>query len=243
MKSKAIDLPKQVLETISFLESSNDPRLSTIYLLITPREIKEDWDPNRDYPSDKAYEDMWQSIKRHEEKIRRELSTNEWVLDFIDDVIAAQELPQYLYLKNEKRLELIVKMDALTKELVDLYTQNSSFLNVRLKNALQRKDLNISENKNSLNFLRLDQVSGSDMAQILNSYTTSLINDIGSAEFLTKDSKGVEERMFAFALVKRNEFLYEMPLHETVATAMWAIYGRNNAESTISNIVKRSQEF
>lgn len=235
--------PKQVLETVSYLEQVQDPRFKTMQALVTPRETKEELDNDRDYPAKDDYERMWKAIKRHEEKIRGELSTNEWVLDFLDDVIEAQKLPEYMYIKNERRLELIQKIDLLVRELNSILLKNKSFGGIRLKQALRRNDLKDREKGYPLEDMGLDPISETDITQILDSYCKSLITDIASAESLTKDGKGIEERMFAIALVKRNNFLYGTPLNEVVATAIWAIYERNNSPTTILNLVKRSQEF
>lgn len=236
-------LPKQVLEVASFLKETNDPRFQTMYALITPKEIKEDWDNEKDYPDDIDYEDMWDSLKKQEENIRGELPTSDWVYDFLNDVIAAQRLPKYIYADIEKRIALITELDALTRNLGKIYSENGSFFDARMKQYLRREGYAAQENKTLFGTLNVDAISGDEMAQALSLYTESLIKDIGLAQPLTKDSKGVEERMFAVALVKRNECLYGTKLNKVVATAMWALFGTRHKEGGIRNIVRRSQEF
>lgn len=241
-----IEFPEHVIQTANDLKKANDPRLVTIQKLMQPRKIDENdenWDSKRDYPVLDDYQRMWRSIERKEKKLKGELLDNEWVLDFLDDIIAAQKLPKYMYMQDEKRLELINNINALTKELGKIFEENTTDVSLCLKKATSRKKLKLHRKSNTMDLLDYGQISRIDMTQTLKQYTRSLIIEIASTESLTKDSKGIEERMFAVALVKRNNFLYSLPLNEVVALCIWAIYGRNNAPSTIRNIVRRSQEF
>ena len=119
-----IKLPKHVEETIEALEKTKDPRSQTIVSLTQPRQIEESWDKKKDYPVEQNSEAMWVTIERHERRNGNDFANNQWVLDFLDDVIDAQELPKYMYLKNEDRVELMVKVNALAAELSDIFSVN-----------------------------------------------------------------------------------------------------------------------
>lgn len=231
-------LPKHVLEAATVLEKTKDYRLQTLCNLTQPREIKEDWDDKKDYPVERNYKDMWNTIERHERKNGNDLASNQWVLDFLDDVIDAQKLPKYMCLANDERIDLIMKINSLTTELYDIFLANKNNINPRIKKALDRKNLKIK--KSFTNQLSLEKI---DIMSALNFHSEFLIKEISSAESLTQQSKGIEYRMFLTALARRNMLLYNKKLLEVVSTAGWAIFGVNTSISTITNIILRSQKI
>ena len=181
-----IKLPKSVLDTVNDLQKTNDPKLQTMLKLTQPREIEESWDAEKDYPVERNYERMWMIIERYEQKNGNDLRSNQWVLDFLDDVIDAQKLPEYMYLKNESRIELMVKVNSLVEELNDIFLANKSGFNSRLKKALDRK--NLIKKQDHFDASSLGEI---DIVSALNFHSQSLIKNISSAEFLSTRSKGI----------------------------------------------------
>ena len=70
-----------------------------------------------------------------------------------------------------------------------------------------------------------------------------MIKDIASVDDLQNDNAGIEQRMFAIALIKRNQFLYQKDLLEAVAVTIWALFGVFKAMGALSLMKKRAKEI
>tara|TARA_B100001179_G_C18590974_1_gene404641 strand:- start:930 stop:1691 length:762 start_codon:yes stop_codon:yes gene_type:complete len=236
MNDISIQLPDAVKEAENYLKQSKDDRLKTLNKLIQPRSYNQ----NGNYYEPIHYEKMWSTLAKHEEKRGSDINGYKWILNYVDDAIECQKLPEYYYIENKSRIKLISEILSKKNDIAQTFLKNKNTLNPRLRQALDRKELlHTKDLQNCLGYKNPEF----DIIEALEFYTNSLINDIASVDDLQSDDGHIEQNMFAIALIKRNQFLYKKDLLQIVAITMWGLFGVYKVVGTLSNAKKNATKI
>ncbi len=223
--------PEHVLEAYEQLKKSNDDRVSTMALLITPRDSDSDICPILI-----DYKKMWRTLYKAESE-RKNVSNNMWVFSFLDAVTAAKSLPEYVYMNGESRITLLSRINESTKKLQKIYTSNKYDQNLILNDGFFSHGFSsIDEHGNTRN--AHEKIS---IVDVLEFFANSLMDDITLADRLVQAGRDVESRMFIRHLAKRNVHRYGKPLNGVVGISSWCIYGQYYPPSTVSNALNRAE--
>lgn len=229
-------LPEHVLEVEGLLKELKDERANILSLLTTEnsKKIEGDEDEGKDdyIPDHKDYEKMWLSLYRAEKR-KNNVQDNSWVLDFLDAVIAAKDLPKYVYQTNKQRKKLTSDIFAATQKLKNIYKDNNYNAPLISDNNDYFSHGFTSHNNSSKN-------SNISISEVLDFYASSLADDITYADRIRVDDD-IESRIFIRRLGLRNSSVYGQPLNASVGMVSWAVFGRYYPAHSVHGIV--NQDF
>lgn len=223
---------RHVLDIKGHISKSKDERSEIMRALTEPKEPA-----YLEY-----YEAMWESLFRAEQENNDNLD-NEWVVNFLDKVAAARNLPPYFYISGAQRNALMNKIRKHTEALEKIYTnqlfnQNLISNDGQFFHGFYNYEISEDANGEKIETKSRPKVSVVDALQFFAERAEDAINE---SAHRGKTGKNVEAVRFIRILGERNNERYGRPLNSVLQTAALAVYDVEYLESDISNLLNRCQ--
>ena len=176
---------------------------------------------------------MWRTIERYTPAADKD--DYYWVVWFVEAVAKARHFPKYYYKTKQERKELAQDIQKLTKKLTSLY-QNSG-LDAHLYHSRLDPDLKgFYIYEDLLPFYQETpegwghKLSFTAVLKFMEKRSIAVISD---AEDKWNNRGSIEAKWFMRGLSNYNKRIYGKPLHEVVATAVYAVYGLYYADVSV----------
>ena len=215
-----------ITEVKNYLKDTRDERYETIKKLTEPEESYLD-----------IYTKMWKTIENHSDTSYDSL----WVNCFIDSAFRALSLPEYFYIKEVDRKELVKKINRLTTDLNKLYKAydlecNFVHINGKIFNGFYLYENFGETNQGRMTNDGINKLASSDALKAVSDYALERINEAAKRG---KSGKNVKAIRFIRILSESNKMRFNKPLNFVLATAAHAFFDIEYSESDISNILNR----
>lgn len=234
LRNKETEFPKHVLEVKEALAASNDKRLDVMKKLT---EVKDKQDKNEI----KIYHRLWTNLYKEETQVTQDID-NSWVYSFLDDVIKAISLPNFVLKTKKEREDILSKIRHHNNVLKNLYVDNELCSSIVVNDtqfyggfSSSKEDLH-----ESIKQFRLEKKIKHPIEIILDVYLESAQDEM--SEYIEKDEKGenAEATRFIRMLGARNFLTYNHALNSVLIDTTFAIYGIWIDEDNMSNKIRRS---
>lgn len=236
-RERKTEFPKHVLEVKEALAASNDKCLGIMKKLTEAKD-------KQDQTEIKIYHRMWMNLYKEETKLTQDVD-NSWVYSFLNDVIKASSLPNFVLKTESERADILKQIKSYNKKLIKLYRYNelSNFLVV---NDAQFYGGFLSSDKpmhESMKEFCPEKKFKHPIEIVLDGYLEQAEDEMN--QYIGKDEKGenAEVTRFIRMLGARNLLTYHKVLNSVLIDTTFAIYGIWISDDNMSNKIARSKDL
>ncbi len=236
-REKKTEFPKHVLEVIEALAASNDKRLDIMKKLT---EVKD----KQDKTEIKIYHRMWTNLYKEEAKDTNDIDAG-WVYSFLNDVIKASNMPNYVLKTEDERADILSQIRYHNNVLKNLYLDNELCASFIVNDPQFYGGFSSSGEAlhGKIKEFHPEKKFKHPIEIVLDGYIEHAEEEMN--QYLARDEKGknAEVTRFIRMLGARNLLTYRKVLNSVLIDTTFAIYGIWINDDNMSIKISRSKDL